>query len=137
MRMGPAGRGWAWRARIGYILAMAAPARAPRSGWSPLWERMQTEDSFFGSVGAMLGEVIRAIVAGLRYVFGGLGSALGDFFSGLAGALGMSPSIFNFALLILGLVLLWAAVKAFLRRAIVAGIFWLVLAMLVLGGLIG
>ncbi|GAB1578831.1 hypothetical protein [Bordetella petrii] len=98
---------------------------------------MQTEDSFFGSVGAMLGEVIRAIVAGLRYVFGGLGSALGDFFSGLAGALGMGPSIFNFALLVLGLVLLWAAVKAFLRRAIVAGIFWLVLAMLLLGGLIG
>jgi len=98
---------------------------------------MQTENSFFGSVGAVIGEVIRAIVSGVRYLFGGFGSALGDFFSGLAGALGMSPSIFNFALLILGLALLWAAVKAFLRRSIVAGIFWLILAMLLLSGLIG
>lgn len=31
---------------------------------------MQNEDSFFGSLGAMLGAVIRAIVDGLRYVFG-------------------------------------------------------------------
>lgn len=98
---------------------------------------MQTEDSFFGSLGAMLGEVIRAIVAGLRYVFGGFGTALGDFFSGLAGALSMSPSVFNFALLVLGLVLLWAAIQAFLRRAIVTGMFWLVLAVLLLSGLIG
>lgn len=52
---------------------------------------MQNEDSFFGSLGAMLGAVIRAIVDGLRYVFGGLGRALGDFFGGLASALGMSP----------------------------------------------
>lgn len=98
---------------------------------------MQTENSFFSSVGAVLGEVIRAIVSGVRYVFGGLGEAVGDFFSGLAGSLGMSPSVFNFALLILGLLLLWTAVKAFLRRAIVAGLFWLLLAMLLLGGLIG
>jgi len=98
---------------------------------------MQTETSFFGSVGAVIGEVIRAIVSGLRYVFSGFGSAIGDFFAGLAGALGMSPSVFNFALLVLGLMLLWAAVSAFMRRAIVAGIFWLILAMLLLSGLIG
>jgi len=97
---------------------------------------MQTETSFFGSVGAVLGEVIRAIVSGIRYVFSGLGSAIGDFFSGLAGALGMSASIFHFALLILGLALLWFGVKALMRRAIVAGIFWLVLAMLLLSSLI-
>ncbi|CAM4029032.1 MFS transporter [Bordetella tumbae] len=97
---------------------------------------MQTETSFFGSVGAVLGEVIRAIVSGIRYVFSGLGSAIGDFFSGLAGALGMSSSIFHFALLLLGLVLLWSAVKAFMGRSIVAGLFWLLLAMLLLSGLI-
>lgn len=98
---------------------------------------MQSETSFFESVGSVIGEVIRAIVSGIRYVFGGLGSAVGDFFSGLAGALGMSPSVFNFALLLLGLALLWAAIKAFMRRAIVAGLFWLLLAMLLLSGLIG
>jgi hypothetical protein len=98
---------------------------------------MQTENGFFSSAGAVLGEVIRAIVSSIRYVFGGLGSAVGDFFSGLASALDMSPSVFNFALLILGLVLLWAAITAFARRAIIAGIFWLFLAMLLLSGLIG
>ncbi|ULY35601.1 hypothetical protein HRJ92_09825 [Bordetella pertussis] len=100
-------------------------------------ERDAERRQFFGSLGAMLGAVIRAIVDGLRYVFGGLGRALGDFFGGLASALGMSPSVFNFALLVLGLLLLWTAVRAFMGRAIVAGIFWLVLAMLLLGGLIG
>lgn len=98
---------------------------------------MQTENGFFSGAGAILGEVIRAIVSGIRYVFGGLGSAVGDFFSGLAGALGMSPSLFNFALLILGLVLLWAAIRAFARRGFIAGLFWLLLAMLLLSGLIG
>ncbi|MNW16946.1 hypothetical protein D3C71_2159730 [compost metagenome] len=61
---------------------------------------------------------------------------MGDFYSGLAGAMGMSPSIFNFVLLVLGLMFLWAAVKALLRRAIVGFLFWLVLAVLVLGGLV-
>lgn len=97
---------------------------------------MPSESSFFGSVGTVIGEVILAIVSGIRYAFGGLGSAMGDFFSGLASALGMSPSVFNFGLLILGLMLLWAAVKAFLGRSIVSGLFWLFLAMLLLSGLV-
>ena len=69
-------------------------------------------------------------------LLGGLGGALGDFYSGLAGAMGMSPSIFNFVLLVLGLMFLWAAVKALLRRSIIGFLFWLVLAVLVLGGLV-
>ena len=56
---------------------------------------------------------------------------------GLARALGMGPSVFNFALLLLGLLLLWTALRAFMRRSIIAGIFWLFLALLLLGGLIG
>lgn len=98
---------------------------------------MQNDDGFFGSVGAMLGETIRTIVEGLRYLSGGLVGAFGEFFSGLSGAMGMSPSVFNFALLVLGLMMLWGAASAFLNRAIFAGVFWLVLAVLLLGGLIG
>jgi hypothetical protein len=98
---------------------------------------MQSENSFFGSAGAVIGDVIFAIVSGIRYVFGGVGSAIGDFFSGLAGALSMSPSVFNFALLLLGLLLLWSAIRAFLRRSIISGLFWLLIAMLLLSGLIG
>ena len=98
---------------------------------------MQSESSFFGSVGSVMGEVILAVVSGIRYVFSGLGSAVGDFFTGLASALEMSPSIFNFGLLIIGMMLFWAAIKAFLRRAIIAGLFWLLIAMLLLSGLVG
>ena len=97
---------------------------------------MPAGEGFFASLGGMLGEALRSIVAGLKWLLGGIGGALGDFYSGLAGAMGMSPSVFNLVLLGLGLMLLWAAVKALLRRAILAFIFWLFLAVLVLGGLI-
>ncbi|MDQ8034892.1 hypothetical protein CEG14_12875 [Bordetella genomosp. 1] len=95
------------------------------------------EDGFFSSAGSFLGGIIRAVVDGLRWLFGGLGRALSDFFNGLASALGMSPNVFNFALLLLGLLFVWAAIKAFLGRSIFSGLFWLLLAMLLLGALIG
>ncbi|KOF52086.1 hypothetical protein AD428_22500 [Achromobacter sp. DMS1] len=44
----------------------------------------------------------------------------------------MSPSLFHFALLALGLTFLWAAVKALLRSAFLACLFWLVLAVLLI-----
>lgn len=97
---------------------------------------MDQVDSFFGSLGTVLGEVIRTIVTALKSVLGGFGTAISDFFSGLAQAMGMSPSLFNFALLVLGVLFLWAAVKALLRRSLLGCLFWLVLAVLVLGGLI-
>lgn len=97
---------------------------------------MPKEDGFFSSLGVMLGEALRAIVAGIKWLLGGLGGALGDFYSGLSKAMGMNPSLFNFVLLVLGLMFLWAAVKALLRRSIVGFLFWLVLAVLVLGGLV-
>lgn len=97
---------------------------------------MEQVDSFFGSLGTMLGEAIRTIVATLKYFLGGFGTAISDFFSGLARAMGMSPSLFNFALLVLGVLFLWAAIKALLRRSILGCLFWLILAVLVLGGLI-
>ncbi|MFD4840968.1 hypothetical protein ACFWP0_25940 [Achromobacter sp. NPDC058515] len=97
---------------------------------------MQSQDGFFASLGGMLGEGLRAIVAGIKWLLGGLGSALGDFYSGLAGAMGMSPSIFNLVLLALGLMFLWAAVKALLRRSVIGFLFWLLMTLLVLGGLV-
>ncbi|MCD0497071.1 hypothetical protein LP085_09450 [Achromobacter sp. MY14] len=97
---------------------------------------MPQDDGFFGSLGVMLGEALRAVVAGIKWLLGGLGGALGDFYGGLSKAMGMSPSIFNFVLLVLGLMFLWAAVKALLRRSILGFLFWLVLAVLVLGGLV-
>jgi|EndMetStandDraft_3_1072993.scaffolds.fasta_scaffold378160_1 hypothetical protein len=94
-------------------------------------------NGFFEWLGSAFGEAIRAIVDTLRFLLGGVGEAIGDFTGGLARAMGMSPSVFNIAWLILGLILLYAAFKAFIQRSIIGGIFWLVLAVLVLGGLIG
>jgi len=93
-------------------------------------------EGFFGWLGNALGTVIRLIVDALGAVFGGIGDAIDAFFRGLAGALGMSPTVFNYLWLIGGLILLVAAVKAFTKRAILAGIIWLVLGLLVLGALI-
>ena len=97
---------------------------------------MQTDDGFFASLGGMLGEALRSVVAGLKWLLGGIGGALGDFYSGLSGAMGMSPSVFNLVVLAIGLMLLWAAVKALLRRSLLGVLFWGFLAVLVLGGLI-
>jgi hypothetical protein len=92
--------------------------------------------NFFEWLGSMLGTLIRTIVDALRYLLKGLSRAIGDFVAGLAHAMGISPSTFNVAWLVLGLLFLYVAVRAFLRRSIVAGILWLVIAVLVLGRLI-
>ena len=97
---------------------------------------MQT-DSFFQWLGNLLGEVLRAVVAGAKFLFGGLGAAIGDFSAGLADALGMSPTLFNFGLLVLGLLLLYAGIRALMNRSLLGAVFWLILAVLLLGGLIG
>jgi hypothetical protein len=94
-------------------------------------------DGFFDWLGNTFGSVIRTIVDVLRSVFGGVGDAIRDFSAGLARAIGMTPSTFNFAVLLVGLLLLYAAIRAFLSRSILGGIVWLVLAVLVLGSLVG
>ncbi|MBX6318235.1 hypothetical protein [Pigmentiphaga sp.] len=98
---------------------------------------MKSESTFFEWLGSALGEVIRTIVAALKSVFGGFGEAVGEFSSGLADALGMSPTLFNFALLVLGMLLLYAGIRALLSRSILGALFWFFLAALLLGGLIG
>ncbi len=93
-------------------------------------------DGFFEWLGSALGSALRAIVDVLQTIFGGLGGAISDFFDGLAGAMGMAPSTFNYAVLLIGVLLLVAGVKSLLRRSIVGGIIWLLLAALVLGSLV-
>lgn len=97
---------------------------------------MQPEGTFQW-LGELLGGLIRLIVDALRFVFGGLAKAISDFSAGVAAAMGMQPSLFNFALLALGVAMLLAALRAFAARGIVAGIVWALLALLVLSALIG
>ncbi|GIZ12648.1 hypothetical protein [Pseudomonas sp. NCCP-436] len=72
----------------------------------------------------------------LSGTLGAIGDALDAFFHGLADAIGMSPSIFSFILLAFGLLFLLNAVRALLRRSILAAVVWLLLGLMVMGWLI-
>jgi phage shock protein PspC (stress-responsive transcriptional regulator) len=56
----------------------------------------------------------------------------GDFVDGLSRSLGMDTSIISILMLIIGLMLLYSAVRAFMRASIIMGIIWLMLGLWVL-----
>ncbi|RON10496.1 hypothetical protein BK659_03010 [Pseudomonas brassicacearum] len=89
-------------------------------------------DSFFEWLGQALGSVIRFIVDTLSGLFNALTHASGNFVDGLSRALGMEPSIISILVLIIGLMLLYSAIRAFMRASIIAGVIWLVLGLWVL-----
>ncbi|MFK3773627.1 hypothetical protein KSS93_26385 [Pseudomonas xanthosomatis] len=92
---------------------------------------MQVE-GFFDWLGQVLGSVIRFIVDGLSGLFNLLANAGGNFIDGLARALGMDTSLVSILALIVGLMLLYSAVRAFMRASIVLGIIWALLGLWVL-----
>jgi hypothetical protein len=96
---------------------------------------MQVE-GFFEWLGQAFGTVIRFIVEALSGFFGFFGTAFGSFINGMSRALGITPSLLGIAVLIIGLLLLYAAVRAFLRRKIILGLVWLFFGLWLLGGLI-
>ena len=100
------------------------------------WNEKMGVDGFFESLGEAFGSVIRFIVEGLSGFFGMLGGAVSSFISGMSKALGVTPSLLSIVVLVAGLWLLYLAVRAFIRRAIIAGAIWLVLGLWLLSGLI-
>lgn len=91
---------------------------------------------FFTSIGRTLGEVIRFVVDLLTGAFSGLGDSARGFLQGLSSALGISPSLLNIVVLLIGLWMLWRCVRALLRRALIAAIVWGVLSLALLSWLI-
>ncbi|MBC3412050.1 MULTISPECIES: hypothetical protein [Pseudomonas] len=89
-------------------------------------------EGFFDWLGQVLGSVIRFIVDGLSGLFNLLANAGGNFIDGLARALGMDTSLVSILALIVGLLLLYSAVRAFMRASIILGIIWAVLGLWVL-----
>ena len=87
---------------------------------------MQVE-SFFEWLGQVLGSVIRFIVDGLNGLFSILARAGSNFVEGLSETLGMDPSIIGIIALIIGLMLLYSAIRAFMRGSIIMGIIWMLL----------
>lgn len=97
---------------------------------------MQTS-GFFEWLGQALGAVIRYIVEGLDWFFSMLGSAGSHFIKGLSSTLGIESSVLSLVTLIIGLLLLVAAVRAFMRGSIIAGLIWAVFGLWLLSWLIG
>ncbi|NBA95084.1 hypothetical protein [Pseudomonas sp. R5(2019)] len=93
-------------------------------------------EGFFEWLGQVFGAVIRFIVDGLSGLFGILANAGGNFIEGLSRTLGMDTSLTSILALIIGLLLLYSAVRAFMRASIVMGIIWLILALWVMSWVI-
>ena len=84
-------------------------------------------ESFIGNLGLWLGTLVRFIVETLNGLFGTITEAGSNFVDGMARALGMDISIVSIAVLIIGLLFLYNAVRAFIRASIFGGVIWLVL----------
>lgn len=93
-------------------------------------------DELFRWIGEKLGAAIRFVVEGLAWVFDHLYGAIDSFLQGLTGALGISTSILSLFILVLGLLMLWAGIRAGLRRAVLPALIWAALGVLVLSWLI-
>ncbi|MCY1422855.1 hypothetical protein D9M71_385520 [compost metagenome] len=96
---------------------------------------MRTE-GFFEWLGRIIGSVIRFIVDLLSGVLGGIGQAIDDFLNGLARAIGMDVSFFSLILLVIGLLLLYSGIRAFIRRSIIGGLVLTFLGLVVMSWLI-
>ena len=93
-------------------------------------------DSFIGNLGLWLGTLVRFIVETLNGLFGTITEAGSNFVDGMARALGMDTSIVSIAVLIIGLLFLYNAVRAFIRASIIGGVIWMVLGLWLLSWII-
>jgi hypothetical protein len=82
---------------------------------------------FFDGLGQVIGSLIRWVIDSLRGVLELLASAGSEFLGGLSRALGITPSLLSITALLLGLFLLYSAVRAFIRRRFIIGSLWLIL----------
>ena len=91
---------------------------------------------FFTWLGTTLGDIIRFVVDLLIHFFQNLGDAARGFLHGLSASLGIAPSLVSLLVLLLGLWLLYLALRALLRRRLVATLIWALLGITVLSWLI-
>lgn len=91
------------------------------------------DEGVFRWIGNALGEILRSLVDAVGFIFGKIGAALHEFFAGVAGAMGIDPSFLNIVWIVLGVWMLFSAIRAFAHRRIFAGIVWLFLVSLLFG----
>ena len=93
-------------------------------------------ESFIGNLGLWLGTLVRFIVETLNGLFGAITEAGSNVVDGMARALGMDTSSVSSAVLIIGLLFLYNAVRSFIRASIIGGVIWLVLGLWILSWII-
>ncbi|MBX8494722.1 hypothetical protein [Pseudomonas cichorii] len=93
-------------------------------------------ESFFEWLGQAIGSVIRFVVDALAWLFNGFTHAGGNFVDGLSRTLGMDASLISIVALVIGLLLLYSAIRAFMRASIIMGIIWLALGLWLLSWII-
>ena len=82
---------------------------------------------FFGWLGNTVGLIIHYSVEFFSGLFNMLSNAGGNFVEGMSRSLGMDTSIISIITLIIGLLFLYSAVRAFMRASIIIGVIWLML----------
>ncbi|MDR5898673.1 hypothetical protein QC823_06695 [Halomonas vilamensis] len=93
-------------------------------------------NGFFQGIGEAVGEAVHALVTFLLSVFTNFFDAFEAFIDGLARSLGISPTFFSILVLVIGLWILWGALHAFLRGALLGGIVRTAVGLVVLGWLL-
>ncbi|WP_163558872.1 hypothetical protein [Halomonas sp. NO4] len=91
---------------------------------------------FFTWLGHFLGDLIRFVVDLLSRLYHDVSDAARGFLDGLTQSLGIAPSLVSMAMLAVGLWLLYLALRALLRRRLIATVVWSVLGVMVLSWLI-
>ncbi|WP_455924164.1 hypothetical protein [Pseudomonas putida] len=93
-------------------------------------------DGFFEWLGQALGAIIRFVVDSLSWLFNLLAHAGGNFVDGLSRTLGMDASLISIIALVIGLMFLYSALRAFMRASIFLGVIWLILGLWLLSWII-
>ncbi|UYG08557.1 hypothetical protein [Halomonas sp. M4R1S46] len=90
----------------------------------------------FDFIGQAFGQFIRYLVDALLGFFDGLDDAVSGFIQGTSDTLGIAPTLLSLLVLAFGLWLLWKALRAIMRQAIIVALIWAFLGATVLSWLI-
>ena len=92
-------------------------------------------NGFFEGIGEAIGDAIRIVVEFLVGIFTNFFGAFDDFIGGLTRSLGINDSFLSLAILLIGLLVLWGGLRAFLRGSIIGGIFRTLIGLFILSWL--
>lgn len=91
------------------------------------------DEGLFRWLGNALGDLLRSIIDAVSFIFGKIGAAVHEFLAGIAASMGIDPSFLNIVWIVLGVWMLFTAIRAFARGRIFSGVIWLFLVTVLFG----